>query len=441
MNAVLMAVVVMLGLSLARVHVVIALIIGAVVGGLFGGLGLSETLNTFTSGLGASANIALSYALLGAFAFAVSKTGLPQLFVKMCTKLVGREGETKQSTYTKVLLLLILLIMACFSQNVIPVHIAFIPILVPPLLKVLNLLELDRRVVACILTFGLVTAYMWLPFGYGLIFHDIIASNIGGNGVSVDMAFVPRAMVLPALGMLIGLLVAVFVTYRKPRQYQEAKLGNDEASQSEKSYTGRSIGFAFAAIMLALFTQVYTDSMVFGALSGILLLYFSGAFSFRESDEVLTNGMKMMTFIGFVMISAAGFAEVLRETGDIDALVQHGVQLVGHNQFLAALLMLLIGLLVTIGIGSSFSTIPILATIFVPFAMELGFSHMAIIALIGTAGALGDAGSPASDSTLGPTAGLNADKQHDHIWDTCVPTFIHYNIPLIIFGLIAAMVL
>ena len=53
---------------------------------------------------------------------------------------------------------------------------------------------------------------------------------------------------------------------------------------------------------------------------------------------------------------------------------------------------------------------------------------MAIACLLGTAGALGDAGSPASDSTLGPTAGLNTDGQHDHIWDTCVPTFLHYNI-------------
>ncbi len=85
--------------------------------------------------------------------------------------------------------------------------------------------------------------------------------------------------------------------------------------------------------------------------------------------------------------------------------------------------MLVIGLLVTMGIGSSFSTIPILTTIFVPLCIQLGFSPMATIAIIGTAGALGDAGSPASDSTLGPTSGLNADGQHHHIWDTCVPTF------------------
>jgi hypothetical protein len=66
---------------------------------------------------------------------------------------------------------------------------------------------------------------------------------------------------------------------------------------------------------------------------------------------------------------------------------------------------------------------------------------LATIVLIGAAGALGDAGSPASDSTLGPTAGLNADGQHDHIWDTCVPTFLHYNIPLILFAWMGSLIL
>src|SRR5699024_11531184 len=72
---------------------------------------------------------------------------------------------------------------------------------------------------------------------------------------------------------------------------------------------------------------------------------------------------------------------------------------------------------------------PIIAALFVPICMTAGFSTLGTAILIGTAGALGDAGSPASDSTLGPTAGLNADGKHHHIWDTCVPTFIHFNIP------------
>ena len=125
----------------------------------------------------------------------------------------------------------------------------------------------------------------------------------------------------------------------------------------------------------------------------------------READGVFTEGMKMMAMIGFIMIAAAGFAEVMRATGAIGTLVDSSAAVIGDNRALAALLMLLVGLLITMGIGSSFSTIPIIAAICVPLAMQLGFSPAAIVALVGTAAALGDAGSPASDSTLGPTAG------------------------------------
>jgi len=63
------------------------------------------------------------------------------------------------------------------------------------------------------------------------------------------------------------------------------------------------------------------------------------------------------------------------------------------------------------------------------------------IMLIAAAAALGDAGSPASDTTLGPTSGLNADGQHDHIWDTCVPTAICYNVPLALCAIFVAPLL
>ena len=61
--------------------------------------------------------------------------------------------------------------------------------------------------------------------------------------------------------------------------------------------------------------------------------------------------------------------------------------------------------------------------------------------MISAAGALGDAGSPASDATLGPTCGLNADGQHDHIWDTCVPTFVSFNLPLMLGTILIAQFL
>lgn len=439
MNAVVLAVAVMLVLSLLRIHVVVALLVGALTGGVIAGMGLTETITVFTEGLGSNAVIALSYALLGSFAVALSRTGLPALMVNKAILLVGKEGETRKKSLSKVLILFVILMISSFSQNLIPVHIAIIPIFIPPLLHVLNELRLDRRLVATVITFGLITPYMWFPVGFGGIFHEILQTNMKDSGLTVKMDQIPTAMTIPSLGMIVGLLIAVFITYRKPRSYENKVVGSSDSEGAV--YTKRSIITAVLAIAATLFVQLKTDSMIFGALSGIVLLYFSGQLKLKSSDAVLTEGMKMMSYIGFVMISASGFAAVMRETGEVETLVKDSAAFIGNSTALGVLLMLVIGLLVTMGIGSSFSTIPIITTIFVPLAGELGLSVMATIALIGTAAALGDAGSPASDSTLGPTSGLNVDNQHNHIWDTCVPTFLHYNLPLIAFGFIAAMVL
>ncbi len=442
MNAVVFAVAVMLVLSLLRVNVVFSLISGALVGGIMGGLGVDGTIASFSEGVGGGANVALSYAMLGGFAVAISSTGLPEALVEFVLKFIGKKEEARSKKLPKALLLFIILIMACFSQNVVPVHIAFIPLLIPPLLKIMNELRIDRRLTATVLTFGLVTPYMLLPVGFGQIFHEIIASNITESGMKATIDEVPQAMMLPAAGMVVGLLIAVFFSYRKPRVYKESSITASNTENTRKAtYSTFGLIIAGVAIAAALAAQLWTDSMIFGALVGILVLYIFRAVRWSEADEMLTNGMRMMAFIGFVMIAASGFANVMGATGDVETLVENSAAAIGGNKALGAFLMLLVGLLVTMGIGSSFSTVPIIATIFVPLALELGFSPMAVIALVGTAGALGDAGSPASDSTLGPTAGLNADGQHDHIWDTVVPTFLHYNLPVLLFGWIAAMIL
>ncbi|MCX8045830.1 MAG: Na+/H+ antiporter family protein [Anoxybacillus gonensis] len=436
MNAVVISVLVMLILSLLRMNVVFSLLIASLVGGLIGNLGLSKTVEVFSEGLGNSAEVALSYALLGGFAIAISKTGLPNAIVRMIIKMVGKQGESKRKQYSKALVLLVILFMSCFSQNLIPIHIAFIPILIPSLLHILNELHVDRRLVASIITFGLITPYMWLPTGFGAIFHDIVQSNMAQGGLVVAKSDIPKAMFFPSLGMIVGLLLAFF-TYRKPRTYKQIQLESEESQSFQK----RGVWFAIVAVITALTVQLVLDSMIFGAFAGIVVIYLSGCIRLTEGDRLLTEGMRMMAFIGFVMLSASGFANVLKQTGHIEKLVEQAASLIGHNTALGALLMLIVGLLVTMGIGSSFSTVPIIATIFVPLCIKLGLSPMATIAIIGAAGALGDAGSPASDSTLGPTSGLNVDGQHHHIWDTCVPTFIHYNIPVIIFAWIAAMIL
>jgi predicted histidine transporter YuiF (NhaC family) len=438
MNAVIIAVVVMLVLSLLRVNVVFALLIGAITGGLAGGLSLSDTITAFTDGLGGGASIALSYALLGGFAVAISKTGIPELLVSSILKLIKKDGDTEKTGLAKTLIILSLLLMAVFSQNLIPIHIAFIPLLVPPIIHVMNLLKLDRRLIASVLTFGLTAPYILLPYGFGFIFHEIVATQMEAAGLAIEMKDIPYAMLIPTAGLVIGLIIAVFISYRKPREYTR------DITIEETSITNvnkKIIFFTVLSLIAALVAQIQTESMIMGALAGILTLYVTGALKWKEADLLLTDGMRLMAFIGFVMITANGFASVIQATGDIESLVGSASSLLEGNKALAAMLMLVIGLLITMGIGSSFATIPIIAAIFVPLAVEFGFSTLAIISLIGTAGALGDAGSPASDSTLGPTAGLNVDGQHNHIWDTCVPTFLHYNIPLLVFGWIAIMVL
>lgn len=437
MNAVIIAVLVMLVLSLLRINVVFSLIIGAIAGGLTGGMTFDEIVKVFTEGLGNNASVALSYGLLGGFAVALSSTGLPNALVDLVSKGVRQKNEDRNKTLTKVFVILFILLIACFSQNVIPVHIAFIPILIPSLLGILNELKIDRRLIASTLAFGLIAPYVLLPYGFGHIFHTILAENIKLAGLSIDIQDIPMAMVIPVLGMVVGLLIAIFISYRKPRDYEQ----NDEVIVQKQEYQLKSVLFGTISIVGALLVQILLDSMIFGALAGITILYITKALKWSEADRLLTDGMRMMAFIGFVMLAAQGFASVIQETGHVEVLVSSIANLIGGNKALGSMLMLIVGLLVTMGIGSSFSTIPIIAVIYVPLCLELGFSPLATISLIGTAAALGDAGSPASDSTLGPTAGLNVDNQHHHIWDTCVPTFIHYNIPLIIFGWIASMIL
>lgn len=439
MNAVIAAVGIMLVLSLSRVHVVIALIVGALVGGLVGGLGIEATLNAFNGGLGGGAQVALSYAMLGAFAVAIAKSGLAHAMADKALRMVNKQ-QAVGGNRVKWLLIGLLLVVAISSQNILPIHIAFIPLLVPPLLYVLTKLKIDRRLIACVMTFGLITPYMFLPVGFGNIFlNQILLANVSKSGVDISAVNVTHAMAIPALGMLFGLLVAVFISYRKKRDYDLGKI--EQVEQVAISYNPRTLLVAGVAIAAAFIIQLWLGSMIIGALAGFLIFSASGIVRWRETDDLFTEGMKMMAMIGFIMIAASGFAEVLKATGEVKSLVEASAGWINHSKGVGALLMLLVGLLVTMGIGSSFSTVPILAAIFVPLCLQLGFSPMAIVCIVGTAGALGDAGSPASDSTLGPTSGLNIDGQHHHIWDTVVPTFLHYNLPLLAFGWVAAMVL
>ena len=450
LNAVVLSVIVMLALSLARVHVVISLFVASIVAGLVAGMGISGTMVAFQTGLAGGAKIALSYALLGAFAMAVAHSGLPALLART---IVNRMRNADAASSERVArgakwgIVGGVLVMGVMSQNLIPIHIAFIPLLIPPLIGVMNELKMDRRMIACAITFGIVTAYMFFPIGFGRIFlHDILYKNINDAGMDVSFVNPMAAMAIPAASMAIGCAIALFFSYRKPRTYEQRD--SSFASSEDKPIDMKKVWAAVAALVVCFVIQTVltrmdseADPLLVGSLVGLCMMLFMRVVPWQQADDVFSGGMKMMSLIGLIMITAQGYASVLNESGQIKPLVDGTAALFNGSKVLAAIIMLLVGLVITMGIGSSFSTLPIISAIYVPLCLTLGFSPMATVAIIGTAGALGDAGSPASDSTLGPTAGLNVDGQHDHMRDTVIPTFLHYNVPLLIGGWIAAMVL
>lgn len=428
-NPIIVSVILLCILCLCRVNVLLALIISSVVGGIVGHISLNEVMNIFIHGMGGNSETALSYILLGAFAASMTHTGLAPILAKKIAHAIKSN---------KYLLIAILTCIAILSQNLIPVHIAFIPILVPPLLSLMNKLKLDRRAVACGLAFGLEAPYIAIPAGFGLIFQGLIAENMMQNGVDVIKSQIWKYNWILGLGMFIGLLVAVFVLYRKPRTYKEIEV--KEQSENEDLTLNRSHYITLVAAVITLVVQLWTNSLPLGALVGLSVIFGFKAIDHDKMDKLINEGVGLMGYVAFVMLVAAGYASVMKATGGIDSLVNSITPFMGSSKVVAAAAMLFVGLFITMGIGTSFGTIPILAVLYIPICLKLGFSIPSIIIVLSAAAALGDAGSPASDTTLGPTAGLNADGQHNHIWDTCIPTFLIYNIPIIISALIAVLI-
>ncbi|GAA8125792.1 Na+/H+ antiporter family protein [Helicobacter pylori] len=427
-NPAFVAIICMCVLSLLRLNVMLSMISATLIAGLMGGLGITESFNVMIDGMKGNLNIALSYILLGALAVAIAKSNLIKVALN---KLIGLM-DYKRSTFC-----FLIAFIACFSQNLVPVHIAFIPILIPPLLHLMNRLELDRRAVACALTFGLQAPYLVLPVGFGLIFQTTILEQLKANGVSATLAQITGVMWIAGLAMVVGLLVAVLTLYKKPRHYKEKSFNIENYDSLKLNYHDY---LTFIGIVVAFVIQLATDSMPLAAFLALAIILLGRGIKFKETDSLMDDSVKMMAFIAFVMLVASGFGEVLQKVHAIEGLV-NAITSIVQGKLLGAFLMLVVGLFITMGIGTSFGTIPIIAVFYVPLCAKLGFSIESTILLIGIAAALGDAGSPASDSTMGPTCGLNADNQHNHIYDTCVPTFLVYNLPLIVFGVLGALLL
>ncbi|WP_086241890.1 Na+/H+ antiporter family protein [Campylobacter devanensis] len=431
LNPVVIGVIVMCTLCLLRFNILLAILISALIAGVSANIDIITTINILIKGMQGNLETALSYILLGALAAAIAMSNLTAILIHYVSQLISKK------TFWFVLTIAFV---ACFSQNLIPVHIAFIPILIPPLLALMNKMQIDRRAVACALTFGLKAPYVSASVGFGLIFHNILAKEISQNGLETNLSDISSVMWLGGVAMLIGLFLAI-IYYRTPRSYKQSSMEAKELYDSNLDIKmSKKEWVLLIGVVIAFGVQLWSDSLPLGGLMGLIFMVAFGGIEYKNIDKVMENGLNMMAFIAFIMLVAAGFASVIRETGGIGELVEFATAISG-GKLGGTIIMLAIGLLVTMGIGTSFGTIPIIAAFYVPLCISLEFSHAATILLIGIAAALGDAGSPASDSTLGPTSGLNADGQHNHIYDTCVPTFVFFNIPLLICGVVFAMFL
>jgi len=186
------------------------------------------------------------------------------------------------------------------------------------------------------------------------------------------------------------------------------------------------------AAITAPVVQFITGDLKVGGIVAIVLLCVFGVVKYKDLAKVADKGFVDIAIVNIIMAAGAGYANVSKNVGSVDKLVQGTVSLLGGSKLLGAFAMLFLGLVVTMGIGTSWGTVPIVAVIMVPMGLQMGFSVPAIIMMIAAAAALGDSGSPASDQTVIPTATFNLDGQHDHIWDTCVPSFICCNLPILV---------
>src|SRR5699024_367955 len=120
MNAVLIAVLVMIVLSLLRLNVVLALFIGALAGGLTAGMLVADVITTVIGGIVGGAEIDLSYALLGGFAALIAYRGITAVLVDFIIRTLKKDRSKKARVIAKASIIAALLAVAVMSQNLIP---------------------------------------------------------------------------------------------------------------------------------------------------------------------------------------------------------------------------------------------------------------------------------------------------------------------------------
>ncbi len=157
-------------------------------------------------------------------------------------------------------------------------------------------------------------------------------------GFEISYDHIPSAMAIPVFGYVCGFIggVSLLATanhvnmkifmWNQEQQSISAELGVAEqvkpANCQIYHLDGRSL-----QLLLHLAVQLYSDSMILAGLVGVAILSCAGIFKWKEADDVIITGMRMMALVGFIMIAAQGFAAVIEATNQVPALVEASVQL------------------------------------------------------------------------------------------------------------------
>jgi predicted histidine transporter YuiF (NhaC family) len=128
----------------------------------------------------------------------------------------------------KIIILLVIRAMSIACKTIIPVHIAFIPVLIPPMLGIFDVMYIARRLIVCVIIFGVIVTYMIISMGFREIFlENIMLYYLRTNDLIITLSDLISALAFPVIRMTIGLLMA-FIRYGKPRYYKDTGIKNEK---------------------------------------------------------------------------------------------------------------------------------------------------------------------------------------------------------------------
>src|SRR5699024_12667805 len=114
----------------------------------------------------------------------------------------------------------------------------------------------------------------------GFIDEGIIQDEMLDNGMQITSCGETMAMLFPGATMIVRLLIAVLITYRKKRiakpviqqQTQVVSMADSIVETKEVTFNVTHF-FTIVAIIAALVLQIITDSLILGALVGIIVMF------------------------------------------------------------------------------------------------------------------------------------------------------------------------